>query len=298
MDNKSLYKIYSQSEIGKKWLISLDSFLDIIFCEEVGIIVKKYEEHNNSFAVVRYSEKFASIIILISIGDDTEKEKILKRIITDCEDRGVEDLYLGHKVGRYMWPGLPFESNDLNFYLENGFVYYWDNPSEDMILDIVEFEADKKAYVHIEKYGYSITLAKESDSEKIINFEEKEFPNWVKHFKRVIEEDEIDKILLVKDKDDVIVGSSILFWGDYKFRELFDKLTGGAGAVGIGEEYRGRGLGLAMQTKALEILRDKGVEIAIVEYTGEAGFYRKLGFRTWRKFHMLKKNLFYKRSSK
>lgn len=291
MDNKSLYKIYSQSEIGKKWLISLDSFLDIIFCEEDGIIVKKYEEHNNSFAVVRYSEKFASIIILVSIGDDTEKEKLLKRIFTDCKNLGIKELYFGHKVGRYLWPGLPFESNDLEFYHVNGFVSYWDNPSEDMILYISNFQAEKDLYSNVEKDGYTIKHAIKSDLKMMLYFEKKEFPNWVKHFERIIKGDEIDKILLVKDKDDVIVGSTILFWGDYKFRDLFDKLTGGAGAVGIGEKYRGRGLGLAMQIKALEILRDNGVEIAIVEYTGESGFYRKLGFRTWRKYHMLKKNL-------
>ena len=55
---------------------------------------------------------------------------------------------------------------------------------------------------------------------------------------------------------------------------------GGPGCVGTLPEYRRRGIGLRMVQNATEILRREGYDISYIHYTGVAGWYARLGYRT------------------
>jgi beta-N-acetylhexosaminidase len=56
--------------------------------------------------------------------------------------------------------------------------------------------------------------------------------------------------------------------------------TGLIAAVGIDPEARGKGIGLAMMVKAVERLKEQGVEGIMIDGTSLRGFYERLGFET------------------
>ncbi|HOG46329.1 MAG TPA: GNAT family N-acetyltransferase [Anaerolineae bacterium] len=59
---------------------------------------------------------------------------------------------------------------------------------------------------------------------------------------------------------------------------------GGLGPIGLAEAWRGRGLGLALLTLALEGLRRHGAHHAVIDWTELLDFYGPLGFRVWRSY--------------
>jgi len=61
---------------------------------------------------------------------------------------------------------------------------------------------------------------------------------------------------------------------------------GGLGPIGVAEEWRGRGLGLALLARALEGLRGRGAHRAVIDWTELTGFYGILGFRVWRSYRL------------
>lgn len=56
--------------------------------------------------------------------------------------------------------------------------------------------------------------------------------------------------------------------------------TGLIAAVGVDESARGKGVGLTMVVKAMESLRERGVEGVFIDSVFIRGFYERLGFET------------------
>lgn len=56
--------------------------------------------------------------------------------------------------------------------------------------------------------------------------------------------------------------------------------VGGPGCVGTVPELRNKGIGLTMVKNVTQILKDEGYDISCIHYTGVAGWYAKLGYKT------------------
>jgi beta-N-acetylhexosaminidase len=57
--------------------------------------------------------------------------------------------------------------------------------------------------------------------------------------------------------------------------------TGLIAAVGVDEGARGKGVGLALIVRALENMRERGVEGVFIDSVAIRGFYEKLGFESF-----------------
>ena len=57
--------------------------------------------------------------------------------------------------------------------------------------------------------------------------------------------------------------------------------TGLIAAVGVDEKARGKGVGLALVVKAVESLRERGVQGVFIDLVSIWGFYERLGFETY-----------------
>lgn len=66
---------------------------------------------------------------------------------------------------------------------------------------------------------------------------------------------------------------------------------GGLGPIGVAQAWRGRGLGLAVLAQALEGLRSRGVRHCVIDWTRLLDFYGILGFRVWRSYIRMRKDL-------
>lgn len=57
--------------------------------------------------------------------------------------------------------------------------------------------------------------------------------------------------------------------------------TGLIAAVGVDDSARGKGVGLALMVKAIENMRERGVEGVFIDAVVIQGFYEQLGFETY-----------------
>ena len=57
--------------------------------------------------------------------------------------------------------------------------------------------------------------------------------------------------------------------------------TGLIAAVGVDEKARGKGIGLALVVKAMETLKERGMEGILIDAVEIQGFYERLGFATF-----------------
>jgi beta-N-acetylhexosaminidase len=55
--------------------------------------------------------------------------------------------------------------------------------------------------------------------------------------------------------------------------------TGSISAVGIDPNFRGKGVGLGLVARAMENMKERGIEGIMVDSTWLRGFYEKLGFK-------------------
>lgn len=76
---------------------------------------------------------------------------------------------------------------------------------------------------------------------------------------------------------------SALISDTYTFLPLLPskEKTGLIAAVGVDESARGKGVGLALMVKAIENMRERGIEGVFIDSVAIRGFYEQLGFETF-----------------
>lgn len=99
---------------------------------------------------------------------------------------------------------------------------------------------------------------------------------------------EYNNILIIKNSYNEIVASATINFMDYKYQGLFDGVVGCGGILGVKRSERQKGLGIALKAKGMERLRENGAKYVVVQYTSEPDFYKKLGFKEFRNYHMLR----------
>lgn len=62
------------------------------------------------------------------------------------------------------------------------------------------------------------------------------------------------------------------------------KKTGAISCVGVDSTARGKGVGLALIVRAMENMRERGIEGVFVDSVAIRGFYEKMGLETWTEY--------------
>ena len=78
--------------------------------------------------------------------------------------------------------------------------------------------------------------------------------------------------------------SPLLIQSRWAMPPLCGPKTGLIGCVGVDEEYRKAGIGLALLCHAIENMKQRGIEGAFVDWVSMDGYYEKLGFEVWRSY--------------
>jgi predicted N-acetyltransferase YhbS len=84
--------------------------------------------------------------------------------------------------------------------------------------------------------------------------------------------------------DSTILGPSV-FW-----RNLLGEHWGGLGPMGVDPARRGLGLGLRLLYESLVILKKRGVNFMVIDWTDLPGFYARMGFTVWKTYSMFGKS--------
>lgn len=221
-------------------------------------------------------------ITLIMVNKDKQRQGIGKQLLEHAKeylkDQGIDEILVGSGAGSYFWPGIPTNlGNAINFFRKNGL-----NTTEanlDMVGNLQSYLTPETISQSISTLNLQIDTLMDSEKEDLYLFEEQNFPNWVKYFK----DSNNDNVLIAK-LDNKIVGSVIVLGSaGIVWSKLLEK-PGGFGALGVSEEYRGKGIGLAIAAKATEILKERGVKNSFLGWTYLDKWYGKLGYSVWREY--------------
>ncbi|SHE66860.1 N-acetylglutamate synthase, GNAT family [Caldanaerobius fijiensis DSM 17918] len=210
--------------------------------------------------------------------------QLLDAVMKDFGDLKIKNIQLGAGVGSYIWPGVPTDlPGAVQFFKKYGFDFK--EEIIDMVMELNNYSTPQYVYDRIKNLGIQIREADISDVSGILDFERTNFPNWYIYYKDLCDNGDVEKIhIAIYDQE--IVGAVILIDKGITWEDYFGKKTGGIGCIGVAENYRNKGIGLALAARITESLKIKGFDISYVGYTWLDEWYGKLGYKIWRKYKM------------
>lgn len=236
---------------------------------------------------------------IIVIDPAYQRRGIGSAILRRLEDRalalGCRQMIPGGLAWRF-WSGVPEDLPGAKAFLEaRG--YELMHSVVDLVTPLEDYQEQARYREKLEAAGAAVVSAAVADLSAMLDFQGREFPNWLPTMLTMVEAGDLENVLLVKHGSE-IVGSILTYTPQSRFRaanlvweRLLGEAMGGYGAVGIAAAWRGRGLGAAMcQAAALHVKR-RGGTCALIDWTNLTDFYGKVGAKVWRKFWRGKKAL-------
>ncbi|KAL2814241.1 acyl-CoA N-acyltransferase [Aspergillus cavernicola] len=208
-------------------------------------------------------------------------------------------IELGSSFPRF-FPGVPTDLplSVLDFFAHRGFQIRPATPrAVDLFLDIrrsFHLEAHEKYLGRAREVGVTFGVLREEGYAECLVGQARNFSYnsaWVDMYHKLHPTDHPSSIMTAFDSEGKQVGwtlmlppSSDILQENWALPLLCGPRTGLIGCVGIDEEARGSGIGLALVSCAIEDMRERGVEGVFVDWVSMDGYYEKLGFEVWRRY--------------
>lgn len=299
-DRNLLYSIYSKSDVYKHWPIYKQDFERILFGHQDidnqrTVLVAKHDNEIVGFISVKYkvvkAEKKA-VVVFIFVTENHRKKGVGSHLVHEginwLKKKGAKEVTVGGGAGSWFWPGIPENLHCNTFFEKNGFKII-DDTRVDMILDLSSYTPHAAVYKGVKENGIEIRYAESADRDKIVSFIDNNFDNWTEHYVKAF--DGGKERIFCASKNGKIIASSLLWKSTCHWKILFDNNVGGGGDLGVDPKWRGKGIGLAMKSWGMEVLKNEGIKYCWVAWTHVPGFYEKLGFKLWRKYLKASLNL-------
>ncbi|RDW86540.1 putative beta-N-acetylglucosaminidase [Aspergillus mulundensis] len=230
---------------------------------------------------------------------------------------------IGSSFPRF-WPGVPVEGpsvassssagdqsangdgqkdrshSALDFFANRGFRMSPDPPrSVDLYRNIRSFslrgkgsDTDYAARAH--EAGYTFSPLGPDGYEECLAGQRRSFadnPDWVDMYAQLDPSSHPSSIMTAFDPHGKQVGwtlmlgpSSTVLQSNWAMPSICGPNTGLIGCVGIDEEHRKSGVGIALVAHALNDMKDRGVEGVFVDWVALEGFYERVGFEVWARY--------------
>lgn len=182
----------------------------------------------------------------------------------------------------YIWPGVPQDlPAAVRFFGSRGWVHGHD--TLDLVADLAGYRPPPGTRDRAASTGITITRATSADLADVLAFETAAFPSWLRWFSEPGQD-----ALIARDSAGNIAGTLLLDGpdGDTVFAPMLGPAAGTIGCVGVAAPMQGRGIGTALVAGASEILRDAGTRNCHIGWTVREPFYRRIGYRPWRRYAM------------
>lgn len=204
----------------------------------------------------------------------------------------VQQVQLGGGEARF-WPGVPQNLPGARAFFERqGWVFSF--PCYDLVQDIRAYATPRYVRQRMLREGVRFETATAASVDELLDFEQREFPQWLRGFRQAMTHGDYSDLLLARDQTNRVIGSLFLFTPlshplrrDVLWNVVLGSKTGAMACVGIADAVRGRGVGLALVVRASEILRERGVEHCYIDWVVLTDFYAKLGYQIWRGYDMV-----------
>ena len=216
---------------------------------------------------------------------------LLDHALDTLRRRGVTEVQVGAGAVSYFWPGVPANLPDAwPFFGACG----WPAAEEsfDLVRSLDDYVTPPAVYAGIDHENVEIVSAGAADASAVLAFERRHFPDWAQYYEMVVARGATTDIVLARDSQTAeIVGTAMAMdfrpsAGQYGFtwQRLLGENVGGIGALGVAEDRRERGIGLALAAYVTEVLQARGLDTSFVGYTWLVDWYGKLGYQVWRDY--------------
>ena len=154
----------------------------------------------------------------------------------------------------------------------------------DLVTSLAGYRPPPGAAGRAARTGVTITRATGADLAAVRAFEAAAFPGWARWFAAARPE----HILLARTRSGAIAGTLLLEGpgADTVFAPMLGPDAGTIGCVGVDPPLHRQGIGTALVVRASQILSEAGVRACHIGWTTRESFYRRAGYRPWRRYAM------------
>ena len=157
----------------------------------------------------------------------------------------------------------------------------------DLIQSLTTYQTPSWVYERVRSYGITVGLATSDLKAKVSEFERSSFPEWSQFFDNALDKGKYNEIVVASDGSGVVLGSVLLNCGDLlTWKQTLGVGCGSLSVLGVREDQRGKGIGLALAARAMELLRERGCAKCYIHWTGLTSWYGKLGATVWAEYRM------------
>ena len=191
--------------------------------------------------------------------------------------------------------GLPDELNNLGWFNKRG---YQPRPNAETDWDTARDLHNYAQRMDYSSFNATVRPAHADDHDAIMEFFMRDFPGrWRYEYTEALEDGgrNSDFMIIVTNKG--VDGIARLTYEDSErpierfYMHALPHPWGQLGSIGISKRVRGQGLGGMLLDLSLCHMRDLGIRGCVIDWTSLVDFYGKYGFKPYRKYHMLLKNL-------
>jgi beta-N-acetylhexosaminidase len=193
----------------------------------------------------------------------------------------------GGSIFRF-WPGIPENLAECKpFFEKMGWVHF--HACCDLVRDVRDYEIPEDLRLRMRAQEIELRPAEPEEAQAVLEFEQKEFPGWHAEYALKAALGDHQDILVAVENGKTVAGVLALFTPQSHYlavnrvwQALLGEDNGGMGAVGVAEAQRGRDIGIALVAWGSKILKERGVRMSHIDWTGLVDFYGKAGYKPWR----------------
>jgi len=245
--------------------ITYERFTDLLH-KESCIYFEEYDDDAIcAFAIV---EDFAIRLICVEPSKQGHGigTKLLSNIEKYAHDKGLDKIITGG-VSSKLFIGATSES--WGFFEKQGFTFV--GGCDEMILNLADFNLDQ-----LTLHGSDIAEYEwyHGDLETIKSAVSLVDENWPQYFTKT------DNIYVAKVNGEI---ASFCLVDTNCYNYLTDKYgkVGMPGCIGTVPKYRNKGIALEMVAKVTQYLKEQGMNISFIYYTGVPHWYEKIGYKSF-----------------
>lgn len=261
-------------------LIALDEQNDVI-----GFIISKYWQERLDIKLGDGVGWIQACVVRRSFQRQGIGTILLQKAEEALKTVGADTIHIGRDPWHY-FPGVPTSCQyardwvEKNGYIEVGREYDLLNEGEGDFPYPDEFT------------GVVFRLLQENEQDKLLSFLHQHFPGrWeyeaIKYFQKggtgwefviAVKDKEIVGFCRINDHQSPFIAQNV-YWAPH-----FEEPLGGIGPLGVSSAERGQGYGFGVVQAGIYFLRQRGLGLLVIDWTGLVDFYRKFGFEPWKEY--------------
>lgn len=300
---EAVYRLW-QDSLGVQWPVPREVFRRITLSSGV------YQPGDHTVAVVADSvvgfvatqtrhipgvPAPTGALLLVLVAASYRRQSVGRRLVaqalTGLKERGVQEVQLGGGGRSYFWCGVPTTLPEAwAFFSACG----WEERerSVDLIQPLGRYVTPAWVTERLRPGHITVGTARPAEAQTVLAFEEEHFPHWLYAFVQVAAEAAWDDLVVARAPDGAIVGTSLVlapgssWWPGAVWDAPLGGSTGAVGPLGVREDQRKQGIGLALAAFVTEALQQRGARTSYVGWTWLTDWYGRLGYRVWTEYVM------------